>query len=454
METKKNPFMYFQFLTKYTILAINQEKGTKCVYDVLNAYLSNGLKVILHKIPEAKTISCGLWVRQGSKYENDENNGLSHLAEHLLLNSENENNPAFKKIMERVSQEGVIYNAATTKDYTCFHFTGLERALDICLAALAQVAKGNRDFDINFFENEKKVVLQEATGFYSSFQQIKERTSQALWGNTGTGRIIMGNMKNIMEAGREQITEIISNAYVPENSELVVVGNIVYEKVLSQVDELFSDWADAKCMVEEEAVESTPGVYLNQGSGVSAVLSVGFRGPAYHMTNRPAVDMLVRILGNSGLQSRLVQEIRMKRGLSYNLGGFSSFYENRGTIGFMVVCDKNQVNEIMKIMIEILQTARSNGFMEEEIEREKRIMETSLLLSVDNITEHLRYIGKCSTMKHDFFVENEIRNIRNLQKEDVDKAAETLIQEEGMGLAVIGDCNFDELVKTAVLDGR
>lgn len=62
------------------------------MYDVLNAYLENGVKVILHKIPNVKTMSCGLWIRQGSVYETDENNGLSHLIEHLVLNPEDVRN--------------------------------------------------------------------------------------------------------------------------------------------------------------------------------------------------------------------------------------------------------------------------------------------------------------------------------------------------------------------------
>ncbi len=421
------------------------------MYDVLNAYLGNGLRVVLHRIPQAKTVSCGLWVKQGSKYENDENNGLSHLVEHLLLNPRNERSLEYQKIMEQVAGEGVIYNAATTKEYTCFHFTGLRQTLEICLSALEQVVKTNRKFGEDFFENEKKVVLQEATGFYSSFQQIKERTSQALWGNTGTGRIIMGNMKNISDANQKQIGKIIEEAYVPENSELVVVGDIDYEKILLTIEEKFGTWKDTKCLVEEQVVESAPGIYLNKGSGESAVLSVGFRAPAYCATNRPAADMLVRILGNSGMQSRLVQEIRLKRGLSYNMGGFSSFYEKRGTLGFMVVCDKRKTVDAMKTIIEVLQEVKEKGVLDEEIEREKRIMETAMLLSVENITEHLRYIGKCSVMEQDFFIENEIRNIRKLQAEDVNKAARELIQEEGMGLAVIGNCDFDELIKAAAL---
>ncbi len=418
------------------------------MYDVLNAYLENGLKVILHKISDVKTMSCGLWIRQGSVYETDENNGLSHLLEHLVLNSENVKNDEYQHLMDKVSGEGVIYNASTTKEYTCFYFTGKESVLESCMSCLSCIAQHNREFVPEFFENEKKVVIQEATSFYSSYQQIKERTSQAIWGNRGTGKIIMGDMKNISDAKEKDVLQILEESYVPENATVIVIGNIDYPKTLSMIEQYFGMWEDKRRLTSEVPVENVPGVYLNRTSGNSAVISVGFRSPAYCAKERPVTDMMVRILGQSGMQSRMVQEIRVKRGLSYSLGGFSSFYKKRGTIGFMTVCDKNKTTEVAKVMMDILMTAKEKGFTEEEIQREKNIMETSLLLAVDNITEHLRYIGKCSIMDRNFYIENEVRAIRNIQKTEVEQMASEILQESNMGLAVIGECNFDELLDT------
>ena len=416
------------------------------MYDVLNAYLENGLKIILHKIPEVKTISCGLWVRQGSSYETDEYNGLSHLTEHLLLNAEDIVNEQYRQLMHEISDDGVMYNAATTKEYTCFYFTGLANTLERCLGALAHIAMKNREFDIGNFKNEKKVVLQEATGFYSSFQQIKERTSQALWGNMGTGKIIMGNMQNISEAKPEQIYNLIENAYVPENATLVVIGNIDYAYVLKDIEQKFSEWKDTKVTTEEKAVDDTPGIYINRGSGTSTALSIGFRSPGYDANQRLATEMMVRILGGGGLQSRIVKEIRIKRGLAYTVGGFASFYRKRGTLGFTVVCDKQKSYEAAKAMSEVLTEACRYGFSEEEIAREKRVMETDMLLSVDNITEHLRYIGRCGSMGINFYIENEVRSIQNIKKKDVDRVARELLVESNMGLAAIGVEDTDKLL--------
>ncbi len=418
------------------------------MYDVLNAYLENGLKIILHKIPEAKTVACGLWVKQGSVNEDDLNNGLSHLTEHLLLNAVNDECPRYHSLMERAALEGVIYNAATTKEYTCFYYTGLPDTLKLCLECLSCIAMDERGFPEDFFEKEKKVVLQEATSFYSSFQQIKERMSQALWGNTGAGRIIMGDIKNIRGAETAQIKKIIEDAYIPENATLIVIGNIDYGSVLHMIEDIFSSWKDCKKDRLPELVENVPGIYFNKGSGESTVISIGFRGPAYSAANRVTVDMMVRMIGYSGMQSRMMQEIRIKRGLAYTVGGFSSFYKNRGTLGFLSVCSKEKTNEVAKIMMDVLQTVRENGFAEEEIQREKRVMETSLLLEVDNITEHLRYIGKCSEMSGDFYIENEIRRIRQIEQINLEAALREIMLEDNMGLAVIGECDFDQLLET------
>lgn len=421
------------------------------MYDVLNAYLENGLKIILHKIPEVKTISCGLWIKQGSSYETDENNGLSHLTEHLLMNADDVVNEQYKSLITDITDDGVVYNASTTKEYTCFYFTGLAGTLEKCILALAHIAKNNREFQSSNFENEKKVVLQEATGFYSSFQQIKERTSQALWGNMGTGKIIMGDMKNITQAVPEQINELVEKAYVPENAAVVVIGNIDYSQVLDIINKEFGSWKDKKKETEEAAIDSTPGIYLNKGSGVSTVFSMGFRSPGYDDSRKLAIEMMVRILGGGGFQSRIVRELRTKRGLAYTVGGFASFFSKRGTLGFTVVCDKEKSIEAAKVMSEVIAEARIKGFAEEEIVREKRVMETSMLLSVDNITEHLRYIGRCSSMDKNFYIENEVRSIKKITKESVDRAAEQLLQEMNMGLAVIGADNADELVEAVAI---
>lgn len=128
------------------------------MYDILSVYLENGLRVVIHKIAYLKTVSCGIWVKQGSKHEGEENNGLSHLVEHLMINIDNTYNKKFQRLISEATLDGIIYNAGTTKETTFYYFTGLKKNLKKCIELLGSIVIENKTFPIDLVENEKKVV--------------------------------------------------------------------------------------------------------------------------------------------------------------------------------------------------------------------------------------------------------------------------------------------------------
>ena len=417
------------------------------MYDILNVYLEYGLRVVMHRIPNSKTISCGIWIRQGSKHEDDNNNGLSHLLEHLMINRENHLNPRFQHLIDGVTAEGVIYNAGTTKESTSFHFTGLSDTLDNCLETLATIAIDNSTFGDELLENEKKVVTQEAISFYSSFGQIKERVGQALWGDIGVGKIIVGNIENVKSAKIEDLEAIIHGAYAPENSVLLVIGDIDYQETLSMINCYFSRWKDTNTRTFNEVIQSEPGVYFNNGNnGKSTVISVGFRTPGYMAKDRIYIEIASKIIGDSGLDSRLAQEIRMKRGLAYNLGSFANFYENRGNFAFTSVCSKESVEELVKIVVYEFNKAKQNGFRRDEMEKAKKILKTNRLLELGDLTSQLKFLGKCVTYGHLYSLEQELRNIEKADCDTLNKVIKDIIREESLALAIIGECDIDNII--------
>lgn len=417
------------------------------MYDILNVYLENGLRVVMHKIPHMRTMACGLWVRQGSKHENDDNNGLSHLIEHLMINIENKNNPKFQKLINEVTSEGVSYNAGTTKETTSYHFTGLSNMIEKCIQTLASIVIDNKNFNNDLVENEKKIVTQEAVAFYSSFNQVKERTSQALWGNIGVGKVIVGGLDNIKNASCENLESIIKESYTPENSTIVVIGGIDYDKTLEMIEDNFSRWEDTDTRSYKETVDSEPGIYFNSNNnGKNTVISVGFRTPSYMDKDRVNIDVISKILGDTSLESRLVQEIRMKRGLAYTVGSFTSSYEKRGTLGFTAVCAHESVKEVVKIMMDEFYKIKTEGFNENEINRAKKILETRTLLDLDNLTSQLKFLGKCSSNGQLFSLEQETRTIKKIKNESLHKTVQEIFIEDNMGLASIGNFDIDEII--------
>lgn len=423
------------------------------MYDILNVYLENGLQVIMHRIPHARTMACGIWVKQGSKHESAENSGLSHLLEHMMINIENHYNPKFQKLIAEISAEGVSYNAGTTKESTSYYFTGLSQNIDKCLEAIACIVMDNKTFPVELFENEKKVVLQEATSFYSSFNQIKERTTQALWGSTGIGNIIVGSIGVIKNAQVVDLEKILASTYTPENSVLVLVGGIEYDRMLDLVNRHFMSWSDTETRDFNETVESEPGIYFNHSAGSgNAVVSLGFRTGAYNDKGRGNLEIITKVLGDSSMESRMMQEIRMKRGLAYSVGGFTNFYNRRGNVGFTAVCDNKSVSEVTELMVKIFNQIKSEGLSAEEIKRAKKILETNKLLELDNLVAQLKFLGKCALNGQLFSLEQEVRSLKKIQFESVNETIQETFTEDKMGFAAIGNFDIDEIMPSLQME--
>lgn len=416
------------------------------MYDILNVYLENGLQVIMHRVPYVRTMACGLWVKQGSKHESAVNNGISHLLEHMMLNIENHFNPKFQRLIGEISSEGVVYNASTTKESTAYYFTGLSNTTEKCLEALSAIVKDNKTFPEDLFENEKKVVLQEATSYYSSFNQIKERTTQALWGCHGVGNIIVGSLNVVKEATLKDLEKLIEETYTPENAVLVVVGGVEYEKILEYVNKFFIDWKDRDTRGFSDSVDSEPGIYFNRTQSNNAVVSVGFRTGAYKDRDRMPLEIITKVIGDNSMESRLMQEIRMKRGLAYSVGGFNSFFETRGNLGFTAVCSNESVTEVTSVMMAIFEQIKKEGLTSEEVNRAKKILETQKLLELDNLSGQLKFLGKCAMSGQLFSLEQEVRNLKKIQMQAINEAISQVFVIEKMGFASIGNFDIDDCI--------
>ena len=95
--------------------------------------LNNGLKVICYPIEHAMSVEIGLYIRAGARYENKENNGITHLLEHMHFRQLGDMNQ--KEIYETTEMMGTSLRGTTYKEMLCFNMKVrpkyLEKSLDI-----------------------------------------------------------------------------------------------------------------------------------------------------------------------------------------------------------------------------------------------------------------------------------------------------------------------------------
>ena len=91
--------------------------------------LDNGIKVLSEEIPHVRSVSIGVWVTTGSKYESEGLSGISHFIEHMMFKGTARRNA--KEIAESIESVGGQLNAFTGKEYTCFYCVVLDDHLPL-----------------------------------------------------------------------------------------------------------------------------------------------------------------------------------------------------------------------------------------------------------------------------------------------------------------------------------
>ena len=104
--------------------------------------LSNGLRVVSHRMPHLGTVALGLWVASGARHETPEQHGISHFLEHMAFKGTARRTAA--EIAEEIEQVGGELNAATSLDATYYYARVLKDDVAIAIDLLADIVQNPR----------------------------------------------------------------------------------------------------------------------------------------------------------------------------------------------------------------------------------------------------------------------------------------------------------------------
>jgi predicted Zn-dependent peptidase len=173
--------------------------------------LSNGIIVIMEHMPYLKSASFGVWVRVGSSYEDESNNGISHMIEHMMFKGTK--NRSAKQIADEMARLGGNINAFTSKECTSFYATTLSEHLPMAIRILGDMLN-NSIIDEKALKREKSVILEEIDMYEDSPEDlVHDMLQQRIWKGHPLGYMISGRKKNVRNVRREQIIEFIDTYY-------------------------------------------------------------------------------------------------------------------------------------------------------------------------------------------------------------------------------------------------
>ena len=198
-------------------------------YNFYKEKLNNGLTLVLIPLKDEKIISVGIFIKVGSRYETDENNGISHFLEHMTFggtNTKTEN-----EIMAKLDSVGALYNAATSREFTYFYTNGNYKDSNILLDIILDMYM-NPIFPEKKIKKERLVVLEEL-GMHNDDNQmlLYDDVMNLMYNFTTLGNPILGSYETVSNITRDDLLNYHNKYYTPNNSILVVSGNFNHNKI-------------------------------------------------------------------------------------------------------------------------------------------------------------------------------------------------------------------------------
>jgi len=417
--------------------------------DFLKRY-DNGLSVAVREMEGLYSTSVAVAVNVGSSVEPPECNGYSHFIEHMLFKGTPSRSAS--KISETIEDVGGQLNAYTSKDVTCFYTKTAGQHTRDCLELLSDMFF-NSVFDETELDRERQVVIEEITmGEDLPDDVCHDLLCEALYGEGSLGRTITGPKSIIERATREELLEFKRKHYTAPNVCISVAGNVKTDEVLKYVEEFFVSKFDEMPKAEkDEPLAVLPvygGVYLRKKKdSEQAYVCLGCNSQGVGDPLNYPNNVLSGVLGG-GMSSRLFQSLREKQGLCYSVYSYLSAYKNNGYHELYVGTSPSRTGIAVKALRDEMDRFFEQPITDAELNRGKEQYKGSMLLSLEN-SINVAMLMANSVLKLDKLIDidERIRMIDAVTKEDVMKAAERLLDPRAYSMAYVGKNSERDLLK-------
>jgi len=276
--------------------------------------LPNGLDVIVVENHGVPLVTIEADVKNGSFTQGPQFEGLSHLYEHMFFKA-NAKYPNPDDFVARASELGAEFNGTTTEERVNYYLTVSADSAEGGMRFLAS-ALITPLFRKDELEREREVVIGEYDRNESSpFFQFTTAMGKALWSTAWSRKNPLGERAIIQSTTPEKMRLIQQRYYVPNNTAIIVSGDIKPDKAFSLARTIFSGWKPGADPFAENPIEPIPpltrdtAVIVEQPIG-SVVVMLQWQGPSAKQDAAAtyAADVFSDVLNQPGsrFQRRLV----------------------------------------------------------------------------------------------------------------------------------------------------
>jgi predicted Zn-dependent peptidase len=358
--------------------------------------LRNGVPVAVRPRPGADVTTVSVWVLLGSRHETTP--GVTHLLEHVLMQAQPPGRNL--RVIDELEGMGADANAVTARDHLALYATiPSPDALD----ALRVLAAGltNTDFDPEVVAAEQRVVDEELRLAAADPDDIVHDVFfGAAFAGQPMGRPVGGTPAEVARLTTADLAAWSAANLHTGTVGVVATGDLDQDTVVAALD----DGPLAALPVGhgpalDPVLPTTGTAHLWLNSDTTAVL-LGGHGVALDDPLLPAVEVLMELLAGANT-SVLQEELRSRRGLSYDVWGTATGYRDVGVWRIGIATAPEHAGPVVELAGNLLADAAATGFPADRVAAARRRMAALVRLDAESSLAEVLRMGQHRLVGHD-----------------------------------------------------
>lgn len=353
--------------------------------------LNNGIRIVTEKLPYVHSVSTGIWVNVGSRDEEENERGITHLIEHMLFKGTTRRTAL--DIAKELDSVGGFANAFTSKENVCFHAKVLDTHLPLVVDVLTDIFL-NSVFDPQELAREQQVILQEIRMIEDTPDELVHILFQEMyWRDNPLGLPIYGNVDTVGKADRDSLREYLARMFHPTRIVISAAGNLDHQRFVDLVAPSMEALNHSPIPRSHNTPIDHYEVSIIPKDLEQVHLTLGMKGTSHVDENRFCCHLLNVILGNS-MSSRLFQEIREKRGLAYCVYSFLNSHHDTGIFGVYAGVTAENVEETLRVIRAQLEHLANEPISDGEVAAAKEYVKGSMYLNAESSDSRMNRLAK------------------------------------------------------------
>ncbi|MDI6744415.1 MAG: pitrilysin family protein [Thermodesulfovibrionales bacterium] len=409
--------------------------------DINKKILPSGLTVLHSEKHNLPIVMATMIVKASLLDEPKKKAGLAYLTAELL--DEGTKNRKSSEISEEIEFIGAGLGASAGGDYTTITLSVLKKDIEKGFELLSDIIL-NPVFPQEELDRKREMTKGSLKQREDDPSFLAERSfKKEVFGEHPYGRLVEGSTETLSEITREDLREIHSKYFIPNNAILSVVGDLTPSELDSLIKKYLDPWKIADLperKIHPMNEEKTKKAVKMDKDVTQATIIIGHLGISRNNPDYYAVSVMNYILGSGGFASRLMQKIRDELGLAYDVRSFFDASKEKGSFQAEVQTKNESANTAIEEILKQIEKIRNEQVSDEELSGAKDYLIGSFPRRLDTSRKIADFLATVEFYNLGLdYAEKYASYINAVTKEDVQRVAGKYLDAENFILIVVAN---------------